>query len=1269
MQRNFAIVIGVNAYENGIPPLETAVNDAQAIGELLAERYGYQVLYLLDANATSAKILDCLSQLKSGSLKTQEECIALQEADQVLFYFAGHGVARDTLDGAGDGSPAGFILPQDASTNQVNSGQNGQGSPDNFIAMQLVHDALVDLPCRHLLLILDCCFAGTFRWAGTTRSVRRSQQIYQERFNRFLNGTAREVITSAAHDEKALDSAIPLGNRFQVADGSRHSPFAERLLTVLSGQEKVYRDLYADGIITANELFVYLNNTLADLTDKQKPGFCQLKGHDKGEYLFLLPDFDPKKLEPAPILTKVANPWMGLKSYDVKDKDLFFGRDRALAGLLEAVKKPTTLIPVIGISGSGKSSLVKAGLIPKLVEEGYQVIGPCRPGERCLESLRISILQWLETLGASAIAQLKGDNLLKLPANWNRDAGIFWRWLQRVVAKVKSTSKVEIKQWLFAFDQFEELITLDAAGEGKILLEWLSKLIEIAAEKSTDSTLKIVATLRSDFEGQFQEEIISREDWMASRYVVPALSMEDIRDIVAKPAAERVLYFDPPKLVDRLVEDVAQMPGALPLLSFALSELYWDYLEAVKTEERSDRTLTLEAYEKLGGVTGSLTQRAESVYASFTPAEQETARRVMTRMVVPTGELARRRVTQAELTYGAEVNKSVQKCLSELVAGGLLVTGRTDRDEEYFEPVHDALVRSWDRLVRWVREDREALLLQRRLTPAVSEWKAQPDESRWWDRGLDKSVRGIEKVTGYVSKVWQNQTLKIGQKRTQKQEEMNSRRDFLWTTEPRLDVLGKLLKDRQFWFNADESEFVECSLFQRRRNITLRWAITTTVLTVITGIGAIATLNFWEASRNLTLANQNRMQQYIEAAKFYQTEHQRKAILASLAAINIHQKIDQNTDTKSPTQSIYRSLLTVFNNNRLSRFHLRASPNNLSPIVAKGHNGLWLGEGNQLIKLDSKGNQSKLVALTDAQNGPIKIKKLAVLEFEQYGRVAVADSQNRVWLLSKDGQIINSAGKPSRKALTRNEKGAINALMFGDDETLVVGGDEGFLRWWLPDGTGKKVDFPYNAAEHVTSVAVHSDYGEIWVGTSVGALAKWNISGEEIIAPKWLYDSRGTPYEGSINTLFCCLNTNNSHVIVGRSLISQVFPGDRQQLPSLFGTISMPSEVLVAIANTSGFEEEQDIFTAHRDRKIRRWQNTLAENKTPQKMEFSAHDGVINALFLQDEKTLVSADDKGVINYWKLQSEAPTFSTHSLVEEGCAILERSRIDSGFALEE
>ncbi|MEM6501756.1 MAG: caspase family protein [Cyanobacteria bacterium P01_C01_bin.89] len=1122
MLRNFAIIIGVNAYENGIPPLETAVNDAQAIGELLTKQYGYQVLYLLDTNATNAKILDCLSQLKSGSLTLEEESIVLQEADQVLFYFAGHGVARDTLDGSGAGSPAGFILPQDANINQVDSGQNGQGRADSFIAMQLVHDALVDLPCRHLLLILDCCFAGTFRWAGTTRSVRRSQQIYKERFKRFLNGTAREVITSAAHDEKALDSAIPLGNRFQVADGSRHSPFAERLLTVLSGQEKVYRDLYADGIITANELFVYLNNTLADLTDKQKPGFCQLKGHDKGEYLFLLPDFDPKKLEPAPILTKAANPWMGLKSYDIKDKDLFFGRDRALAGLLEAVKNPTTLIPVIGISGSGKSSLVKAGLIPKLAEEGYQVIGPCRPGERCLESLRISILRWLETLSPSAIAQLKEDNLLTLPRNWNRDAGVFWRWLQRVAAKVKSSSKVEIKQWLFAFDQFEELITLDAVGEGKILLEWLSKLIEIAAEKSTDSTLKIVATLRSDFEGQFQEEIISREDWMASRYVVPALSMEDIRDIVTKPAAERVLYFDPPKLVDRLVEDVAQMPGALPLLSFALSELYWDYLEAVKTEERSDRTLTLAAYEKLGGVTGSLTQRAESVYGGFDREEQETARRILTRMVVPTGELARRRVTQAELTYGAEVNELVQKCLSALVAGGLLVTGRTDRDEEYFEPVHDALVRSWDRLVRWVREDRENLLLQRRLTPAALEWEAQPKSSNWWNQGLDRSVYFLGAVTAPVSAVWSKiQILKRHKAKPQKQ----SGRDFLWTTEPRLNVLETLWREHPLWFNLVESNFLKESLFQRQRDAKLQQTVFFIILLLLSSGGLFIS--------NFLTTNKLRINQHIGTSKLYRENSARQSLLSALSAVNLYEKFSF-IGGEDLQESAYANLLGAIQDSQLSSFYLRSEHEDMLPVVARASDqSFWIAGKGSLFKFSLKGKLiDRVDKLKSSDSVLISAREIAV---SKTGKIAIADQKGQVWLLSEKGEIIDFGGKNSDQPIAKDNSGNFNRVVFGENGLLVTGGDGGILRWWFPGSKEQSTKLRHEFI--ITSIALSQDENSIWVGSERGLLGQWDLVHE-----KWLVEPDPVPgsrakdlanLDRNPNTIDYIADNENGVIIVG----------------------------------------------------------------------------------------------------------------------------------------
>jgi hypothetical protein len=117
-----------------------------------------------------------------------------------------------------------------------------------------------------LLIILDCCFAGTFRWAGRNREVVRSQKVYRERDARFIAGCAQQVITSAAHDEKAADSLYRFGQR---GDNQGHSPFAEALFLALSGEA----DFTSDRVITATELYVYLRDKI---TAKQTPELCQL---------------------------------------------------------------------------------------------------------------------------------------------------------------------------------------------------------------------------------------------------------------------------------------------------------------------------------------------------------------------------------------------------------------------------------------------------------------------------------------------------------------------------------------------------------------------------------------------------------------------------------------------------------------------------------------------------------------------------------------------------------------------------------------------------------------------------------------------------------------------------------------------------------------------------------------------------------------------------------------------------------------------------------
>ncbi|RIK28053.1 MAG: hypothetical protein DCC55_38980 [Chloroflexi bacterium] len=226
------------------------------------------------------------------------------------------------------------------------------------------------------------------------------------------------------------------------------------------------------------------------------------------------------------------------------------------------------------------------------------------------------------------------------------------------------------------------------------------------------------------------------------------MSQSEFREVIELPATARVLFFDPPELVDRLIDEVIQTPGALPLLSFTLEQLYLKYLERQEQAQRDgvtlERSLTWADYDELGGVIGSLRRRADEIYATLPDDDyRATMQRVMLRMVaVDGGELARRRVTLSELKYSSQQeNTRVQTVLDWLIDARLLVKGSTDLDgggvaDSVVEPAHDALVAAWDKLLQWKRQAEESLPLQRRLWQAASEWDAAPIERRsglLWD--------------------------------------------------------------------------------------------------------------------------------------------------------------------------------------------------------------------------------------------------------------------------------------------------------------------------------------------------------------------------------------------------------------------------------------------------------------------------------------------------------------------------------------------------------
>jgi WD40 repeat protein len=644
-------------------------------------------MLLLDDGATRSKLLELLEE----TLPHQ-----IGKNDRLLLYFAGHGIALN-----GENGPEGYLSPRDASL----------GDSRGYLSMSRTRDALQAIQCRHFLGILDCCFAGAFRWSSTRDLCPVPEVIHRERYERYIVDPAWQVIASAAPDQKALDS-FPNGR-----SNGTHSPFAAALIEALQGAGDIFPASAngaspGDGAITATELYLYLRDRVESIAEagpvRQTPGIWPLPKHGKGEYIFL----NPRKslaLPDAPPLNEFLNPYRGLQPFEEEHRDLFFGREQLTLRLARFVNdQPLTVL--IGVSGCGKSSLLKAGLIPYLKSapgENWRILPPLRPGEFPLEAIERAI----------------GGELLSALADF---------------FTTDPTAKL-----LMAIDQFEEFFTLYRdARERDAALTLLSQALGLYPER-----FRLVITLRSDFEPRLQDSPLASH-WKAARFILPAMNRECLREAIEKPAFARVLYFqsdDPQRsLVEQLLDEVEYMPGTLPLLSFTLSELYLKYLQrqqqARRRGETIDRAITEADYQESGGVILSLTRRAEREYEALVredPARGPDIERVMLRMVVVgEGENARRRVSLDELTYSGERNDRVREILRHFSEARLLVGGRDPDGNPYIEPAHDALIASWPRLLLWRQQAQVWLPLQRRLTPVALEWRKRREENKPSDRFL-----------------------------------------------------------------------------------------------------------------------------------------------------------------------------------------------------------------------------------------------------------------------------------------------------------------------------------------------------------------------------------------------------------------------------------------------------------------------------------------------------------------------------------------------------
>ncbi|HJP66750.1 MAG TPA: adenylate/guanylate cyclase domain-containing protein [Actinomycetota bacterium] len=402
------------------------------------------------------------------------------------------------------------------------------------------------------------------------------------------------------------------------------------------------------------------------------------------------------RLAPTGLGAMVANPYKGLRAFGEGDASDFFGREE-LTNLLSGRLAQTRFLAVVGPSGSGKSSVVRAGLIPALRREAVPgsdrwPIAEMMPGARPLEELEAAMLRVAANPPSSLMEQLERD-----------DHG-----LARAVKRVLPADDSEL---VLVIDQFEEVFTLvEDEGARTHFLESL----EVAVSEP-HSRLRVVITLRADF---YDRPLLYRgfAELLRSRVeaVVP-LSAEELERVISEPA-KRVDVRLEPGLAAQMLSDVANEPGALPLLEYALTELF---------ERRDGNLLTMEAYRAIGGVSGALGRTAEELFDRLDQPGRETARQIFLRLVAlgEGAEDTRRPVPRSELS-SLEIDQRAMSGVIDSFGGSRLMS--FDRDSRTGEPTvevaHEALLTAWGRLRRWIDDAREDLRIERRLALAAREW-------------------------------------------------------------------------------------------------------------------------------------------------------------------------------------------------------------------------------------------------------------------------------------------------------------------------------------------------------------------------------------------------------------------------------------------------------------------------------------------------------------------------------------------------------------------
>jgi len=443
-----------------------------------------------------------------------------------------------------------------------------------------------------------------------------------------------------------------------------------------------------------------------------------------------------------------SSPYLGLSRFEERHKDFFYGRDQLVGQLLQLLSQPNRhLVLLAGASGSGKSSVVRAGLLPQLGARLPQ--GRFRPLLMTPDRDPVGSLR--EALVAAGIARYRAATV---PTDGDGPAVATALWALRPAEE----------SWLLLVDQFEEVFTLchDATARSR----FLDALVRLATNEQPH--LKIVLAMRADFFDRFGPHPEFAKLTEKALCLVPDMQPSELRAAIEQPAAQNGVVYEE-GLVGQIIADVQGQPGALPLLQYTL-DLLWQEDNPV-----DDRTLNTANYHRLGGIEGALKLRADTLYRfadgqKQTPRsteQQEAMRHLFLHLVDLTGQGAEARAVSkraplSEFTRGAD-----PQLLAELIEEKLLVSNAEPRGGDRktqgavelahealqtkaqgtVELAHEALLSAWSTLKDWIEQGREVIYVRNRLRADAQKWQqvqagepARAEEELWGGSRLQRAL-------------------------------------------------------------------------------------------------------------------------------------------------------------------------------------------------------------------------------------------------------------------------------------------------------------------------------------------------------------------------------------------------------------------------------------------------------------------------------------------------------------------------------------------------